>query len=307
MTPIPTKTFVAEVRKAIEDTFSLRIEDIELSPSQGKESIVFFANLGNDDCIVIKISQKRNAYPFEMWSYKALEAKGAKSPKVLFYSPSLLYVELPCLVLSKTAGIPLFESDMTGWRRTKLLGDVARFFALMHSIRRTDLQTEAGSLLSLGGAHLPLQDIQPFGFENRINTLMTAAMQLTEFEGILNFVKCIISNHNFESVLIHCDLGPDHILVENEELSGIIDAGNACFGPVEYDLSYFSIYSSEQDFMHLLAFYGGKVDMDIVHSYMSLICMEKYFRAKIDDDSYKMSFFSSKIKNVYARLTGIQY
>lgn len=306
MTPIPTKTFVAEVKKAIEDTFSLKIEDIELSPSQGKESIVFFANLENGDCAVIKITKKPNSYPFEMWSYKALEAKGVKSPKVLFYSPSLLYVELPCLVLSKIGGMPLFESGIAGWRRTKLLGEVARFFALMHSIRRDDLQGEAGHHLSLGGAHLPLQDIQPFGFENRISTLMTAAMQLTEFEGILNFVKCIISSHNFESVLIHCDLGPDHILVENEELSGIIDAGNACFGPMEYDLSYFSIYSSEQDFKHLLAFYGCQVDMNIVYSYMSLICMEKYFRAKIDDDSDKMSFFSSKIRKVSDLLTGIQ-
>ena len=42
----------------------------------------------------------------------------------------------------------------------------------------------------------------------------------------------------FEPVLTHADLGPEHILVEGDRISGVLDWTDACFGDAAIDLAW---------------------------------------------------------------------
>lgn len=70
-------------------------------------------------------------------------------------------------------------------------------------------------------------------------------------------------------VFIHGDLQPDHIFVENEEVSGVIDWSEASQGDACYDLAVLTLGHPEH-LGDVLAGYGGGVDVNVVRAWWSM-------------------------------------
>ncbi|MFC8431361.1 phosphotransferase family protein [Streptomyces sp. NPDC057253] len=67
----------------------------------------------------------------------------------------------------------------------------------------------------------------------------------------------------------HGDLQIDHVFVEGDEVTGIIDWSEAGRGDALYDLATFTL-GHEEHLDDVLAGYGRDVDLDVIHAWWSL-------------------------------------
>jgi aminoglycoside phosphotransferase (APT) family kinase protein len=72
----------------------------------------------------------------------------------------------------------------------------------------------------------------------------------------------LTSAHAFETVLIHADLGPEHILCRDDEVSGVIDWSDSRVGDPALDFAWL-LYGLDETFAEaLLRRYGGSRPVD---------------------------------------------
>lgn len=60
---------------------------------------------------------------------------------------------------------------------------------------------------------------------------------------------------DFKPVLCHGDLGLDHIFIEDEKISGLIDFGNYQTRTIHYDFAYLNFFCSNLDIETMIAGY----------------------------------------------------
>lgn len=64
------------------------------------------------------------------------------------------------------------------------------------------------------------------------------------------------SNFQFRPVVLHADLSKDHLLVDNDTLTGVIDFGDISWGDADYDFMYLSIDCGETFAIDVARRYG---------------------------------------------------
>ena len=73
-------------------------------------------------------------------------------------------------------------------------------------------------------------------------------------------------------MFIHGDLQVDHVFVDGDEVSGIVDWSEAAPGDALFDLATLTL-GNEERLDDLLAGYGTDVDRDLVRAWWSLRCL----------------------------------
>jgi aminoglycoside phosphotransferase (APT) family kinase protein len=70
----------------------------------------------------------------------------------------------------------------------------------------------------------------------------------------------------------HGDLQVDHVFVDRDEITGVVDWTEAGPGDPMYDLAILTLGHREH-LSDLLAGYGHEVDLDVIRSWWSLRCL----------------------------------
>ncbi len=73
-------------------------------------------------------------------------------------------------------------------------------------------------------------------------------------------------------VFIHGDLQVDHVFVDGDEITGVIDWSEAAQGDALYDLAVLTL-GHEEHLGDVVAGYGTDVDLDVIHAWWSLRCL----------------------------------
>lgn len=73
-------------------------------------------------------------------------------------------------------------------------------------------------------------------------------------------------------VFIHGDLHVEHVFVDGDEVSGIIDWSDACQGDALFDIASLTL-ANEQRLDDVIVGYGGDVDRDMVRAWWSWRCL----------------------------------
>ena len=247
---------------------------------QGGRSITFQTTMAQTP-LIVKLTTERNSYPIEAWVYRALGQAGLPVPRVAYYNAKLPRLALPCLVMSKLAGQPIFLCDREPLA-SQLYEDVGAMLGRIHAVALPRRRFGLGAFMPnrvnakatwtgfiethhthpAAGRYLRAHDLLP-------------PVAVAVFEGLSERVAA----HAFGAVLNHGDFGPDHILVHEGRISGIIDAGEAFVGPAEYDLAYLACYITDQQFEAVLHAYPKAPDVPMIYVYMFLIALHKAARA----------------------------
>ncbi|EKE06581.1 MAG: hypothetical protein ACD_18C00322G0002 [uncultured bacterium] len=100
-------------------------------------------------------------------------------------------------------------------------------------------------------------------------------------------INCFDEKNSF---LLHFDLIPDNILMQDNKLAGIIDFGDANCGPVEYDFGKLYLEISDKMFTKVLEGYGKKLEMKKIQYFvvLHLLCILPYFY-KVNRKRYEKS------------------
>ena len=70
----------------------------------------------------------------------------------------------------------------------------------------------------------------------------------------------------------HGDLQVDHVFVDGDEVTGVIDWSEACQGDALFDLAILTL-GHEEHLGDVVAGYGTDVDRDLIRAWWSLRCL----------------------------------
>lgn len=249
---------------------------------QGRRSAVYQAHMDAVP-LIIKLTERRNSYPVEAWVYQQLENTGVPAPKVRFYSARLPHLLLPCLVMTRIDGLPLFTCESKGESEERLYEEVGRLLGRIHAVALPALHFGLGAFISAQGC---APHASWTAFAKSYHAHPASGIYLLEHGTLRGFspaqfeqLSSMIATHRFAAVLNHGDFGPDHILVRGGRITGIIDPGEAFAGPAEYDLAYLGCYIKRHQLDAVLRGYERPLDKSMVRAYMTLIALHKAARS----------------------------
>lgn len=225
--------------------------------SSGTLSAAYQANVSGQD-VIIKLTTGRNSYLAEIFFYNQLGSMGGPVPTVIFYSACIEELKCPCLVITRIDGVPLVEATFTQEQLNLVYAELGDIFAKIHTIPCKSKKFGFGSFLPEVQSEFPdwksflnnLHDCQK-------TPIILHGLGLIDSNQMRHLVSAIEEclTHTFSPVLLHGDLGPDHIFVRSGKIIGVIDPGNAFLGPVEYDLAYSHLYMGEEALRNILMNY----------------------------------------------------
>ena len=249
---------------------------------QGGRSIAFQARHGARH-VVIKLTRRRNSFPVEAWVYRALRQAGVPVPEVCAVLTTLPGLGLPCLVTSMVAGEPLFAHVPEAGAGQRLYAGMGELLARIHAVALPRVRFGLGAFLPgrHGACHGSWRAfIEHYhAHPHAAHYLLARGLLAGTTRADIDALGEAVAAHRFGAVLNHGDFGPDHILVHEGRIAGIIDPGEAFAGPAEYDLGYLASYLGARQFDLVLRGYASRVDRDKVGLYTTIVALHKAARA----------------------------
>lgn len=245
--------------------------------NQGKLSCVYFADY-NDTKIVIKIPMNAGSLSKEIQFYELLKNIELPSPKILSYNYKNIYRIPEYLIMTKLNGAPLHDNCCNDSTKFKIYADIGIYLKMIHSI----------NYFSYSTTFTPYSCDGVINFNSWIeylNSEIGVILNKVQLSGIFsvyhvekfrNHFKKLV-NIDYNLVLLHGDLGPDHLYFRHDKFEGIIDPGLSFLGPKEYDLAYMAIYT-DPHYFHKIASTYGPYSQELVDSLMLLILSQKILR-----------------------------
>jgi aminoglycoside 2''-phosphotransferase len=137
--------------------------------------------------------------------------------------------------------------------------DIARFLKALHGLR------PSGDLAS----RLPRDDERTVAEEYLSRAVQEIIPKLPCSEGTalrreLEMHLHTTSNFSFRPVVLHADLSPDHILVEDDKVAAVLDFGDVNWGDPDYDFMYLFV-DVGRAFVEEVAREYGHPDLDQLH------------------------------------------
>lgn len=186
---------------------------------------------------------------------KGIDAEVAAMALVPVPTPEVLWREHPVLAIGLVPGTALGKygsPSPVGPASWTAAGGAVR---ALHET--TPLPTWGGQ--DLDGLHSRLDEASAWFRASR-------ALPLEVLEHSLALARLVL--RPFEPAFVHGDLQPDHVLVSEGEVTGIIDWSGAGPGDPLHDLAILTLGHPEH-LDHVLAGYGRSVDRDVVRGWWS--------------------------------------
>lgn len=268
-----------------------------LIEQQGGRSIAFQACQAGARHVVIKLATRRNSFPVEAWMYRALRQGGVPAPEVRAFLARLPGLGLPCLVTSMVEGKPLFAHELSAEEERSMYSELGELLRRIHAVSLPRVRFGLGAFLpgNNGTGHQSWSAfIGSYHAHPRAGYYLLARGLLAGITSAdIIALGEVLTAHRIQAVLNHGDFGPDHILVHEGRIAGIIDPGEAFAGPAEYDLGYLACYVSARQFELVQYGYGRQVDQDKVDLYTTIIALHKAARAAHDGHNERVWRFAS--------------
>ena len=276
---------------------NLKLGDLIYSSDQGRNSITLFSVFEMKN-VFIKLTNKRNSYPAEIWVYEKMREKSILCPDVLFYCEKLISINMPCIVLTEVKGKNLLDTKLSRKDEMLIYSDLGGILNSIHHIEVNDSPYGFGvfsnnfveSFDSWLDFIMSVHNIINV-FDNLIANNLISQVEYRKLDNLVDHV----ASHSFEKKLIYGDFGPDHVFIMDDRVSGIIDPGDSFLGPSEYDISYLKIYIDDNNFNSFLGSYYDDIDFDMVNVYYAIICADKANGAIKLKNKDKFKFFIEKL------------
>ena len=143
-----------------------------------------------------------------------------------------------------------------GVENARLGADAGSFLAALHAFPRSAALRASFESVSLA-AWLDGQR----AFAGRCEQVMSLLTREEQQAAHALFTDYLERSHDFDPVVLHGDLGPEHLLAKAGRLSGVIDWGDARIGDPALDLAWL-LYGTGASFAtEVLRAYGGDGDL----------------------------------------------
>lgn len=232
----------------------------------GQDNEVYSVTTAGGQQIIVRISHKDDPrFEGERWALNAAREQGAPTPKVLLVEKVQLESEsVTFCIEEKLKGVPL-DTLLTGNVRPEhAIAQLGELLSQIHSVKVEGF----GYLQANGnGWNIPFSAIMLDLLEKR-DELQRAAKQwevpLEQVEQALELLKGHQELYEWNNPsLTHGDIGPDHVLVDKDTITGVIDfqecSGNhPIFDLVHWDLNYGHLVPVDE----LVATYKNKALFD---------------------------------------------
>jgi aminoglycoside phosphotransferase (APT) family kinase protein len=237
---------------------SLAVEDVRYL-AEGWDSTVFVIN----ESLLVRFP-KRPEVGASL--ERELRLLGALAPSLPAAIPSYLFSARDCAAYPFTfagyaliEGAPLGDAGLSPAARRGLAADAGRFLRALHDFPTERARELGAEPVSVGGGREQYRD-----FAAIVRTRIAPLLSSGEAGRLMAWMDAAETErfHCFEPVVVHGDLGPEHLLVDpsSGRLTGVIDFGDCGIGDPAIDIAGLLIALGEQVMPELLAAYGRAED-----------------------------------------------
>lgn len=282
----------------LECSLSTNVLEISQLCEQGLSSKVYNVRTNFRDYI-LKVRLKDENYDVESFFYSGLSHLGIL-PNVITRTDNLAN-QFSCILIDYVKGVPVCSLDLAKTVKAQLAADMGKTLKCFHSLPIPYEQFGYGAYLGNAPHYLTWVAFLEATHLCRLSQDYICDKDLLPYR-FYKYLKSAIDycyECDFEPVILHADLSPEHIFLdETYRLTGVIDADNSCIGPLEYDFAYFFMYSDIENIDIAIYTYKGLVNKKLLIALILLIAQTKIYRAHLMGYPEKQDKFVNIIKSI---------
>lgn len=308
---------ISEIRDIALKFVPHKIKGVRLINS-GLDSFAFEIFTESEN-FVIRTSGRNQNYDVEHELLRIAKERGVRVSRPVAVNVDLDAFPFAFSVLEKMPGGPLLKVDKGLWPR--ILEEVGQQLMLLHSIKldgfgEVDKQRFRSLGVLVGGQSSWIKHV--FGiFKLKVRALeakfevekkenfeksVLTKMQIGQLIEILSRIPWLmdkVENEKWEEEapgsLIHGDIHFEHILVDGDMLSGLIDFNKTLVGDPLFDIAYFSVMPGGEYYPHILKSTGLTWNDKKFHLYRLLMSIRKIHTRYV---AYNYLHLQPKVLNI---------
>jgi aminoglycoside phosphotransferase (APT) family kinase protein len=227
----------SEAKKIIESNLKIKINKI-FDKSRGYDHKVYIAESDKQDVVIRIPVKEKNKLFAQAWAFKEWFKLGIPVPKILVMTDKYLIEE-------RIYGTDMDEIKLNSKQRKNIYYELGKHAKKMHTIKTKKF----GYIVKeFEGETDSWKDWIYVDFCSNLSELQKA--NLIDRELLEKSKKYIDENKNIlsnvEPKLLHGDLTPKNLIINNGKLSGIIDASDSISGDPYYDIAIANISANKE-------------------------------------------------------------
>ncbi len=212
--------------------------------NKGFENEVYDITITPGEHVILRVRKKGDTeFRQEAWAINEVKKVGAPVAQILFVGTVLVKgKETDVMIQSKMPGLPFEEihKNIGAEVRGNLLFKMGKILRSIHSISVEGF----GKRLNGGSWEYKTREEYMTQFivdrMNETDLMLDAGLTKSEFDDTIESINIFKDKYLCESpTLCHGDYMPPHVMIEGEQISGIIDFGLFQGNSPFYDVSYF--------------------------------------------------------------------
>jgi aminoglycoside phosphotransferase (APT) family kinase protein len=269
--------------EAIKNDFDLLITDTE-KIINGYSNQVYRGKL-QDQIVFIRTNKDPNIFEVELSGYKIFEKQGIPVPKIIAYNQNPQSIGYPTMIMSSAQGEALEKAKVSEAQDKVIYENIGK---LLKKINKTKLKGFGPLLVidqELVGQFSTWKEYcesqQSYNIRNLNFSKDNSYITTEESDKIKQIYKEIEAVNLEKASLLHTDMHVDHIFVEGDKISGVIDLGRLTAGDSRYDIAYSLIFQNLREQECFKKGYGELAQDPMVDKYLIIIVIDKiHFRSK---------------------------
>ena len=269
----------ASFESLIKNDFGLNITNAE-KIARGYSNQVYKANLG-EELIFIRSNKLAKIFDAEIVGYKIFKSQGIPTPEIIAYKENPPSIGYPTMIMSSAHGTLLKDTIVSPEQNKVIYENMGELVKKINETKLDgygSLKTENGKLVgefSTWKDYCILQNEHnsrnlEFCIENNFVTKEDATKieEINEEISTLDFGK---------ASLIHRDIHKNHVFIEGDKITGIIDLGALTASDPRYEIAYCHIFQNKEERESFNKGYGELTNDPMVNKYMINILIRKIF------------------------------
>lgn len=209
-----------------------------------------------------RVEHEQSHY-LDRWASEQLSAAGLPAVRVLAIDPACELGSHACQLLEPAPGRPLADGDHEEQQTIRLLGDLGRLLARLHTIRTEGFGLLDAAPLAAGSTSAPrggwnswLEYLQTNFDEHLDRCRELGAIDWRQAQRIANAFAAGTSQLGpMTPVLLHGDLGSHNIFTDGQTITALVDWEDCLAGDAVYDLAFWATFHPRRRYRALLAAY----------------------------------------------------
>ena len=277
-----------DIKKVFKQKLSLKV--LLISKISENEGVIVKKVVTENLEFIIKISEKNK-------KNLRREALALKKLEKLKEIPKLILEEENYIIQEFVEGTPMNNSKLDNKDKKKILKTLGAVIRKIHNIKLEGF----GEITKSGiGEYGSFEEFILFERKENLR-ILKKRLDSKNYQRLLSYLEENKEyNKSQEKALLHTDYEEWNIIINNNEISGIIDFGDLCSGRKLYDLARPYINYCENDlFKYLLEGYG-EVNLEELEYYVviTLLWLIPYLDLKSPESQKKIGILKQIIEKV---------